>query len=616
MINKIKKYNKNLIVMALALTFVVNFIAPSSAHAYASGATVNLGGAANFAILAKTAITTTGVTAITGNIGISPAAASTVTGFGPVMDPSGTFSTSSLINGNMYAADYTAPTPSTLTTAVNDMLTAYTDAAGRAADSTNFNAGNLGGQTLAPGVWKWTTDVTIPTDVTLSGTASDVWILQMTGNLTIASATSVLLSGGALASNVFWQVGGGTGATLASTSVFNGTILSAKQVIMQSGATLNGRALADTQVTLIGNTVGTPAATAGVLTWAADTIVSMSSPSLNLTILSGSKAQNLVVNAGTIVPTVVSGESFTVNNSSGGFTVSPSTRATVNCLAGGISQVAITGGSVSQTYTITPNTTACAVTGGGGGGGGGEYTPPVNPLDTTPPTGTSVSINAGVANTSSLSVNLSFTAIDATQMIVSNDAGFAGAYWENYMTSKSWMLTSGDGMKTVYAKFRDAAGNMSMAVSDSITALGTGTIALPSNEPVFGCSGGNMYNTSTGNLCVNNAGAQIPGCGNRTYGFSTVGGMSCAFNRVVSSTTGTTYDFGTVTLRNGSKGNAVMELQRFLNAKLSLGLAVDGKLGPKTIAVIKKWQKAHGLVADGLIGAKTKAKMNLEAQSN
>ncbi len=99
----------------------------------------------------------------------------------------------------------------------------------------------------------------------------------------------------------------------------------------------------------------------------------------------------------------------------------------------------------------------------------------------------------------------------------------------------------------------------------------------------------------------------IPGCDNRTTGFSTTTGVSCAGNAGTGVTA--TYNLGTVTLKNGSRGAAVMELQRFLNDKLSLGLAVDGKLGPKTIAVIKKWQKAQGLVADGLVGAKTKAKM-------
>jgi peptidoglycan hydrolase-like protein with peptidoglycan-binding domain len=103
----------------------------------------------------------------------------------------------------------------------------------------------------------------------------------------------------------------------------------------------------------------------------------------------------------------------------------------------------------------------------------------------------------------------------------------------------------------------------------------------------------------------------IAGCNNRNTGYSTVSGGSCVGNAV--SAIVRTYNFGTTTLKNGSTGNAVMELQRFLNDKLNLGLVVDGKLGPKTIAVIKQWQKDNGLVSDGLIGAKTKAMMNTEA---
>ena len=142
----------------------------------------------------------------------------------------------------------------------------------------------------------------------------------------------------------------------------------------------------------------------------------------------------------------------------------------------------------------------------------------------------------------------------------------------------------------------------------------TNSCVTPVVEVVGGCSGGNQYNTSTGVLCVGAvAQVAIAGCGNRITGFSTtIGGKSCVGNVVSAAATSGTYNFGTVTLKNGSQGNAVMELQRFLNAKLALGLAVDGKLGPKTIAVIKQWQKDNGLVADGLVGAKTKAKMNAE----
>ena len=83
-----------------------------------------------------------------------------------------------------------------------------------------------------------------------------------------------------------------------------------------------------------------------------------------------------------------------------------------------------------------------------------------------------------------------------------------------------------------------------------------------------------------------------------------------AAGTVVATSSVNAYNFGTTTLKNGSRGEAVKELQRFLNAKLNLGLAIDGALGPKTIAVIKQWQEDNGLVPDGLIGAKTKAMMN------
>ena len=114
------------------------------------------------------------------------------------MDSSNTFSTSAKLTGKAYAADYAVPTPATMTTAVSDMQTAYTDAAGRTnPTATELGAGNIGGMTLAPGLYKWSTGVTIPTNVTLSGNASDVWIFQIAQTLTVSSAAQVILSGGA-----------------------------------------------------------------------------------------------------------------------------------------------------------------------------------------------------------------------------------------------------------------------------------------------------------------------------------------------------------------------------------------------------------------------------------
>jgi PKD repeat protein len=237
-----------------------DYITVSVPAPVANLAPVNLGTAGNYAILAKSGITTTGTTMITGNIGVSPIAATSMTGFGLIMDPSNQFSTtivsSSLVVGRVYAADYASPTPAILTTAVLNMEAAYTDAASRAPDVTELGAGNIGGLTLAPGVYKWGTGVLIPTDVTLSGGPDDVWIFQIPGTLDIASGKQVILSGGAQAKNIFWQVAGAT--TLGTYSTFNGNILAATNIALQTGATLNGRALAQTAVTLDANTVTIP----------------------------------------------------------------------------------------------------------------------------------------------------------------------------------------------------------------------------------------------------------------------------------------------------------------------------------------------------------------------
>ena len=253
----------SLILLASVGLVVLGFTGPIAALA-AGPAPVNLLSAGNFAILAETTITNTGshTTAIIGNIGLSPGTAaamdtvwcSEITGTIYGVDAAYTGNgTTTCFAGNPPLANKTL-----VDTAVGDMLTAYNNAAAvvTPAPVTELGAGNIGGMTLAPGLYKWSTDVIIPTSVTLSGGASDVWIFQIAGDLDIASGASVpagikvLLSGGAKASNVFWQVGGVTGATIGTYATFNGIILSAKQIILQTGAVLNGKALAQTQVTL------------------------------------------------------------------------------------------------------------------------------------------------------------------------------------------------------------------------------------------------------------------------------------------------------------------------------------------------------------------------------
>lgn len=244
---------------------------------------------------------------------------------------------------------------------------------------------------------------------------------------------------------------------------------------------------------------------------------------------------------------------------------------------------------------------------------------PPSVFDTTPPANAYIDISAGSVFTPSVNVVLALTALGANYMMISNNPDFTGASWETYATTKNWSLTSGDGVKNVYVKFKDTAGNISTVVSDMITLVvgfnpavhvegcdpGSGNLftgksctipATPASEEVK-CPKGHLFNVENGKRCT----VEITTTTTTTPATTTV-------------TTTTTYNFGTALLKNGSKGEPVKELQRFLNKILNLGLVVDGQLGPKTIAVVKKWQKDNSLVSDGLIGAKTKAKMNLMVQ--
>lgn len=220
-------------------------------------APVTLGTAGNYVLLAKTATSNVPTSTITGNVGLSPAAASFITGFALVLPAGGSASTSSQVTGSVYAADYGVPTPVNLTTAIGDMQAAYTDAAGRPTpDHSELSHGNIGGMTLPAGLYKWTTTVTIPSSVTLHGGANDVWIFQVAGGITQSSATRVNLTGGALPQNVFWQVAGVV--SVGTTAHLEGIVLAKTAITLKTGATVNGRLLAQTAVTLAGNTVVEP----------------------------------------------------------------------------------------------------------------------------------------------------------------------------------------------------------------------------------------------------------------------------------------------------------------------------------------------------------------------
>lgn len=212
---------------------------------------VNLGVAGDFVILSKSGITNVYQSAVKGDVGTSP-----ITGAAILLK-------CDEVTGTVYTVDAAGPLPcrvtnaSRLTTAVSNMQTAYTDAAGRSKPNfLNLGAGNIGGKTLTPGLYKFTSAVVIPTDITISGSSSDVWIFQIAGTLKMSSSVRITLAGGALAKNIFWQTSGAV--TLGTTSHFEGNILSKTAINLQTGASINGRMLAQTAVTLQMNTVNKP----------------------------------------------------------------------------------------------------------------------------------------------------------------------------------------------------------------------------------------------------------------------------------------------------------------------------------------------------------------------
>ena len=213
---------------------------------------VSLGSAGTFAILSKTGITDVYASAVTGDVGTSP-----ITGAALLLS-------CGEVTGRIFVVDAAGPLPcavndaTSLTAAVLDMETAYLDAAGRVSpDFTELGAGEIGGLTLTPGLYKWGTGLLITNDVTLSGGPNDVWIFQVAGTMNQANAARVTLAGGAQPKNIFWQVAGAV--TIGTTAHFEGIVLAKTLVAVNTGASVNGRLLAQTAVTLQMNTVTQPA---------------------------------------------------------------------------------------------------------------------------------------------------------------------------------------------------------------------------------------------------------------------------------------------------------------------------------------------------------------------
>jgi hypothetical protein len=244
------------LVLAVALMF-------QHQDAMSAQAPIDLGSASRFAVLAGSEITSIPTSDIRGDVGLSPAARSKIAGLTPVK-----------VMGTMLAADDGSVVAVMLTQAKGDLTTAFNDAAGRTPVPTgpflNPGGANLGGLSLVPGLYKFTGDALISgSDVTLTGSASDVWIFQIASSLTVANGIHVVLAGGAQAANIYWQVG--TSATLGTTVSFKGSILADQSIALRTLATLDGRALARIgAVTLDSNTITIPGtATNGIILFSA-----------------------------------------------------------------------------------------------------------------------------------------------------------------------------------------------------------------------------------------------------------------------------------------------------------------------------------------------------------
>ncbi|KAJ6520675.1 antifreeze protein [Mycena vulgaris] len=230
----------------ISSTFTIGFLAALSSVAALGPPAVNLRTAANYAILAQ-CVSIVPQCNITGDVGVGTCTC--LTGFSLTVDSTGQFFTSGQVDGHVFTPCCAAPTPARLTVAFADMGTAFTDAIGRV--NPNFNnlaSGAIGGLILVPGLYKWTSAVTVGSDITIIGSATDTWIFQVAGTLSIATGTKIILAGGARTSNIVWVVS--DAVTVGVIAHLEGVVLGRTSISLLTGASANSRLLAQTSVAL------------------------------------------------------------------------------------------------------------------------------------------------------------------------------------------------------------------------------------------------------------------------------------------------------------------------------------------------------------------------------
>lgn len=216
---------------------------------------VELGTARNYVILANTGIFNNPASTITGDLGLSPADTSSLSGFDITEESN--YATSGQVNGRIYASNMGAPTPANLNTAVEDMLAAYDDAAGRSnPDFIDLHNSDIGGRTLSPGLYRWNGNLNVSSGITFSGDSDDVWIFQIAEDLNISSNVIMELSENTQVRNIIWQIAGDV--VIESDAHLKGILLTSDNITLNSNATVTGRLLTQDSVNLDASTVNNP----------------------------------------------------------------------------------------------------------------------------------------------------------------------------------------------------------------------------------------------------------------------------------------------------------------------------------------------------------------------
>ena len=347
-------------------------------------------------------------------------------------------------------------------------------------------------------------------------------------------------------------------------------------------------------VAVLSLAVGVNSANAADLTYSSDTPVLLTTPNYTVTIKSGSEATTVTVGASSFRVVVPTSSTFTVASTNNmDLTLEAGTGSNANTCSGTTNTTVITSTAAAD-YTITPNGGVCAASSGGGGGGGSVAAAPVAtyvapPALIVPELGCAAGAKFSITSGKACAVATVTPAVPATPAVpgVSPAVPATPAVVYNLGTTTLKNGSKGEAVKELQRFLNDKL-NLGLSL-DGV--LGPKTITVIK-----------QWQKDNGLVADGLIGAKTKAMMNS--------GVAPAVPAPSSTSATGSYNLGSTTLKNGSRGEAVKELQRFLNDKLNLGLALDGALGPKTIAVIKQWQSDNGLVPDGLIGAKTKAMMN------